>query len=74
MHFDESLSEIVSSQQETNGVRILPIELKHIWQLNNLPMFHKDPFDRILISQVISENMPIISIRHLQKYHNPRYT
>jgi PIN domain nuclease of toxin-antitoxin system len=29
---------------------------------STLPFHHRDPFDRLLISQVIIENMPILSV------------
>ena len=45
-----------------NGYDILPLELSHVFQLAQLPLFHKDPFDRIMIAQAIIENIPIISI------------
>ncbi len=56
------LSEIIANQREINDVQILPVELEHIWQLDNLPLYHKDPFDRMLIAQAITENIPIMSI------------
>ena len=62
LYFDKSLSDIVGSQRNINDVQILPVELEHIWQLDNLPLHHKDPFDRMLIAQAISENIPILSI------------
>lgn len=62
LHFDESLSEVVSSQRDINDVQILPVELEHIWQLDNLQLYHKDPFDRMLIAQALTENISIISI------------
>ncbi len=62
LHFDDPLSEIVANQREINDLQILPIELAHIWQLNNLPLHHKDPFDRMLIAQAITENFPILGI------------
>ena len=47
-----------------NGFTFLPIELVHTEQASRL-MFpanqHRDPFDRLLISQAIVENMTIIS-------------
>ena len=51
LYFDKSLSDIVGSQRNINDVQILPVELEHIWQLDNLPLHHKDPFDRLLIAQ-----------------------
>ena len=57
-----SILEIVTNQMEINDVQILAVELEHIWQLDNLPLHHKDPFDRMLIAQAITENIPIMSI------------
>lgn len=56
------LWEIVANQKDINDVKILPVELEHIWQLDNLPLHHKDPFDRMLIAQALTENIPIMSI------------
>jgi len=44
-----------------NGFEILPILPEHIIKLSTLDYFHRDPFDRIIISQGLSENMVIIS-------------
>ena len=44
-----------------NSIEILPINFAHAVQQNNLPFHHKDPFDRIIISQAIVENMNFIS-------------
>jgi len=30
--------------------------------LENLPQFHRDPFDRLLIAQAITEQIPLLSI------------
>jgi PIN domain nuclease of toxin-antitoxin system len=43
------------------GFAILPISLEHATAVETLPMNHKDPFDRLLISQAILENLPIVS-------------
>lgn len=42
---------------------VLPIQLKHTARLIGLtfPMNHKDPFDRLLVAQAMSENIPIVS-------------
>ena len=43
--------------------RILTVELSHLKALSELPLLkkHKDPFDRLLIAQAISEKVTIIS-------------
>ena len=44
-----------------NGFEILPILPEHIIKLSTLIYLHRDPFDRIIISQGLTENMPIVS-------------
>jgi PIN domain nuclease of toxin-antitoxin system len=44
-----------------NNFTILPIEFTHTVQLSKLEPIHRDPFDRILISQALVENLTIIS-------------
>ncbi|MCI5151261.1 MAG: type II toxin-antitoxin system VapC family toxin, partial [Candidatus Electrothrix sp. MAN1_4] len=41
------LHDIVQAQQKTNGLEILPIIPAHIFALASLPLYHKDPFDRL---------------------------
>lgn len=52
-----------------NNIQILGIEFEHLNTLLTLPHHHGDPFDRLLISQAISENLTIISSdRHFSSY------
>lgn len=39
---------------------ILNINIEHISELEKLPKIHKDPFDRLIICQAISENLKIL--------------
>ncbi len=39
----------------------LPIKIQHVLQVHNLPPIHKDPFDRLLISQARVENLAILT-------------
>jgi len=34
----------------------LPFTSEHAAQLANLPLYHRDPFDRMLVAQCLSEN------------------
>ncbi|MGI9036208.1 MAG: type II toxin-antitoxin system VapC family toxin [Pyrinomonadaceae bacterium] len=43
------------------GFLPLPIKMQHALCVHNLPPHHKDPFDRLLISQANIENLPIVS-------------
>ena len=44
-----------------NGMIVLPIEFRHVLQTNNLDLHHRDPFDRMIIAQSITEDLTIIS-------------
>jgi PIN domain nuclease of toxin-antitoxin system len=56
VNLEEVKTEIVK-----NNFEILPLDFEHIIELTNLEQIHKDPFDRIIISQAISEKCTIIS-------------
>ncbi|MBS1797778.1 MAG: type II toxin-antitoxin system VapC family toxin [Acidobacteria bacterium] len=44
-----------------NSIQILPINFPHTVEQNRLPFHHRDPFDRIIVSQAIVEKMNLIS-------------
>ena len=44
-----------------NGFAILPITFEHTANLVQLDFHHKDPFDRLLISQALTDQLTIIS-------------
>jgi len=44
-----------------NQIEIIQINEKHLITLLEMDVIHKDPFDRIIVSQAISENMTLIS-------------
>jgi PIN domain nuclease of toxin-antitoxin system len=55
------LAELIESQQRINNLEILPVRLEHVLQLETLPPHHKDPFDRLLIAQAITEQAALVS-------------
>ena len=44
-----------------NDIKPLQILETHIIKVKDLPAVHKDPFDRILIAQAISENLQLFT-------------
>lgn len=46
---------------EKNNFQLLPITLADTVILSSLPFNHRDPFDRLIISQSISNNFTLIS-------------
>lgn len=61
LKFDFPLDELVENQQRINGIQILPVKLGHVLKLNELPLHHKDPFDRLLIAQAKMEDAVLLS-------------
>ena len=55
------LAEIIRNQQQVNGVQILSMTLDHVLALEDLPVHHKDPFDRLLIAQANVEEAVLVS-------------
>ena len=44
------------------GIRnYLPVTLAHVRQVSKLPRVHKDPFDRMLVAQAITERLTLVS-------------
>jgi PIN domain nuclease of toxin-antitoxin system len=43
------------------GAVVLPIEAAHVYALHGLPPIHRDPFDRILVAQAITEGLPLLT-------------
>lgn len=57
---------------KTNRFNLLPIHIEHALEVGKLPFHHKDPFDRILISQAKIENLILISSdKKIWKYNLP---
>lgn len=44
---------------EPAGYELLPLRPKHIHEYGTLPMHHRDPFDRMLISQARCEQLAL---------------
>ena len=61
LKLDLPLVEIIENQQQTNNLKILPITLEQVLALQDLPAHHKDPFDRLLISQANVEDAILVS-------------
>ena len=63
------LANIIAKQQEENALELLPIELPHVLALEQLPFHHKDPFNRVIIAQAITEDLAIRSVDSMFGYY-----
>ncbi|HEX6038519.1 type II toxin-antitoxin system VapC family toxin [Longimicrobium sp.] len=48
-------------QIAANDLRLLPIAMRHALSVATLPLHHRDPFDRMLVAQALTEDVPILS-------------
>ncbi|TVR68154.1 MAG: PIN domain-containing protein [Spirochaetaceae bacterium] len=52
-----------------DGVQQIPIQWHHAERVRALPDIHRDPFDRILITQAIEEHLVLVTADEtIQKY------
>ncbi|HRI29042.1 MAG TPA: type II toxin-antitoxin system VapC family toxin [Chitinophagales bacterium] len=54
--FEEFCQDVVNK-----GFIFMPIDIAHLITLAGLPFHHRDPFDRILVAQAITENLNFVS-------------
>ena len=52
---------ILQEEQATNGFRLLPVTLEHVYALDSFPLHHRDPFDRLLIAQAHQEGLILVT-------------
>ena len=56
-----SFKDFMDRQIAVNQLSILPITVAHATVVASLPFHHRDPFDRLLIAQALTENVPLVS-------------
>ena len=44
-----------------NNIKILPVEFHHLQTLLNLEFIHRDPFDRLIISQGVADRLTVMT-------------
>jgi PIN domain nuclease of toxin-antitoxin system len=54
-------SEFLPEPLERNVIALLPILPRHVFRLERIPLHHRDPFDRMLSAQGLSEGITILT-------------
>jgi PIN domain nuclease of toxin-antitoxin system len=55
-----------------NGYTELPVTSQHAVTIDSLPPLHKDPFDRLLLAQALSEGITLVTAdAQLARYRGP---
>src|SRR5579863_2858267 len=44
----QPLGNLIEDWKRRNGLAVVEVRLEHVLRLDSIPMFHKDPFDRLL--------------------------
>jgi PIN domain nuclease of toxin-antitoxin system len=51
----------LAAKLTANGISVLPLTFDDVRRLEELPLHHRDPFDRILIAQSLEEDLPLVT-------------
>jgi PIN domain nuclease of toxin-antitoxin system len=58
-------AQVIAAMLDSAGLKELNITHKHAIATRKLPRLHKDPFDRLLVGQAISELMRFVTADEL---------
>jgi PIN domain nuclease of toxin-antitoxin system len=53
--------EVIEEEVREQGILIMPLRFSHVLPIQTLPFYHRDPFDRLLIAQAMTENLTLVS-------------
>ncbi|MBW4647003.1 MAG: type II toxin-antitoxin system VapC family toxin [Goleter apudmare HA4340-LM2] len=62
LRFDLPFQSFIEQQLVQNNLDLMKIEVPHVSVVATLPLYHRDPFDRLLIAQAIAEQIPIVGV------------
>lgn len=51
----------ISEQLSLNEIHSLPVQMAHALHVYDLPDYHRDPFDKLLVAQARMESIPILT-------------
>ena len=58
---DEPFEDTIADRLADERIDVLPVEIRHLAALRQLPHHHRDPFDRLLVAQALAEQIPIVT-------------
>jgi len=61
LELSEPPQRFVERRIANNALTVLAVTMAHTLKLADLPFHHRDPFDRLLIAQALTENSPILT-------------
>ena len=68
----ESPETYIPKYRKLHRIESLPVTESTLDHLSSLPSLHRDPFDRVIISQALSEDLTIVTVdREILRYKAP---
>ncbi len=61
LRLDDSAAADISRELAANGLVLMSMTLEHVAGVENLPFHHRDPVDRLLVAQCLSEDLELVS-------------
>lgn len=58
------VKDYILTRTQAHQIKLFDISLEHIALVESLPLHHRDPFDRLIISQSMFANLHILSDDH----------
>jgi len=57
----QPIGPFILEQLQENDINLFDIRFQHAIKVAELPLHHRDPFERIIIAQSLVENIPLLS-------------
>jgi PIN domain nuclease of toxin-antitoxin system len=61
LRLPEPLGDYVTSRTAEDAITLLALQPAHAMRVAELPLHHRDPFDRMLVAQAQAEGLPLIT-------------
>jgi PIN domain nuclease of toxin-antitoxin system len=61
LNLEYPVQQFVGAHLHLTQSEMLPVYEHHIWALADLPLHHRDPFDRLLIAQAMVEDCTLVT-------------
>lgn len=74
LQFSQPLERFVANQLARNNMVALPIYIRHTLHTYTLPLLHRDPFDRMLISQCQLEKYILLTNDSMIQRYDVNFT
>lgn len=62
LELTQTVAEFIPAELRANGFALLEIRFAHVALVEAMPLHHRDPFDRLLAAQALSERLPVVSV------------